>query len=110
MKTETYISVPRTVEAVQVTLENVNEVAEWCGGVVHIWKGRKGVEKPFIKVDVKHPLGKRQTEGRLGDWILFANDGFKVYTDKAFKKSYQPVFQKEEPRGRGWHAPDVPLV
>ena len=97
MKTETYIRKPFTAEAVRVTRENVNEIAEWCGGEVRIWKGRKGIEKPYVKVNVKHPLGVRQTEGRLGDWVLYANDGFKVYTDKAFRRTYEPVFQDGPP-------------
>jgi len=93
-----YTRMPFRVDAVQVTKENINEVAQWCGGAVHSTTkvnrdenqeetGR--VKVPFVKVDVHRPLNDRQTKAFIGDWILKSDSGYKVYTEKAFDKSFQ---------------------
>lgn len=71
------------VDAVQVTAENMKEVADWCLGQVQQDQGVK-----FIKVNVSRPMNDNQTKGFVGCWILHAGGGFKVYTDKAFKASF----------------------
>lgn len=92
-----YVRKPFAVEAVEVTKENIQEVAQWCGGKVmrHRRKDygyREGFDQ-FIKVDVRKPLNERQTRAYYGDWILAAETGpspsFKVYTQQAFAGSFQ---------------------
>lgn len=85
MNTSTYVRRPFEVEAVQVTAENIQQVAEWCGGEVKN-KGASGDR--YIKVPVQSPVNVRQGEAHLGDWVLFANRGFKCYTDKAFERAF----------------------
>lgn len=92
-----YVRKPFAVQAVEVTRENIREVAEWCGGTVkesNLTKtgGREG-EQQYIKVPVKKPLNDRQTRAYYGDWVLLPRegqglDGFKVYTPKAFTGSF----------------------
>lgn len=98
------------VEAVQVTEENFKEVAKWCGGrivtvqdlanevvkeeVDESGKSLGSVERPsekHIAVEVARPLNRRQTEAYVGDWILFASNGFKVYTSRPFRKNFVEV-------------------
>ena len=83
---EKYTRKPFTVDAVQVTADNFGAVAEWCGGEVQALSD--GVS--YIKVDVNRPITTRQTRAFLGDWILLAGRGFKVYTEKAFRTNFVP--------------------
>ena len=85
------------VEAVQVTPENMADVAKWCNGDV-IQCGADGsddlstsADRDYIKVKVSRPLNEKQTRAFSGDWVLKAGTGFKVYTDRAMKNSFEPV-------------------
>jgi hypothetical protein len=81
--TEKYTRRPFEIEAIRITKENFNEVAEWCGGEILDHNG-----KQYIKVDVTRPLTEKQTRGFIGDWLLKAGSGFKVYTHKAFQHCF----------------------
>lgn len=84
IETATYVRKPFEVEAVEVTDANIEQVAEWCQGTLQIEEnGRQ-----FIKVRVARALNERQTKAYAGDWVLYAGTGFKVYTPKAFKKTF----------------------
>ena len=74
------------VEAVQVAEDNMSLTAQWCGGEV---VQTPYTDKKHISVPVKRPLNRRQTTAFVGDWVLKANKGFKVYTDKAFKENFE---------------------
>jgi hypothetical protein len=80
-----YASKPSFVEAVQVTQDNMLEVASWCGGDVRT----PADGKPYIQVKVKRPHNPRQTQGYVGDWVLRRNTNWHVYTDKAFWQGYE---------------------
>lgn len=87
LKIEEFERLPFTVQAVLVTAENIGQVARWCHGKVRT-TGRRGIQK-YIKVEVKRALNERQTMAYIGDWVLKAGSGFKVYTPKAFEESFQ---------------------
>ena len=89
LQVDTYERQPYNVEAVPVTAANMEEVAEWCGGDIRTMK-KPGEAKPkkYIKVRVHRPLAEKQTQAFVGDWVLYAGTGYKVYTDNAFKKSF----------------------
>lgn len=91
-----YVRRPFEVEAVLVTEDNLPEVAVWCQGDVQTETYRNGDEREFIKVRVARALNERQTKAYPGDWVLYAGTGFKVYTEKAFKKTFEPVNLEEE--------------
>lgn len=86
MKTHKFARKPFYVDAVRVSEANLTEVANWCEGVLMEEDGT-----PFIKVKVHRPLTERQTQAFIGDWVLFAGTGYKVYTPKAFDKSFEKV-------------------
>lgn len=86
MKTQTYTRKRLDVDAVQVSAENMEEVAEWCGGSI---KG-DGTTK-HIKVNINRPLSERQTKAFVGDWVLHSVTGFRIYTPKAFENGFQLV-------------------
>lgn len=92
-KPQEYIRRPLVVLAEEVTEENMEAVATWCGGDIRTSgpseeEGRPGEQK-YIKVPVKRPLNNKQTQAYVGDWVLKAGSGFKVYTPKAFSSSFQ---------------------
>lgn len=92
LETEQYARKSFDVDAVQVTEENINDVAEWCQGSVRTEKGRKdGETRQYVKVRVLRPLNPRQTKAFVGDWVLYAGTGYKVYTDNAFNESFEKV-------------------
>lgn len=93
-----YVRKPFAVDAVEVTEDNMHDVAKWCGGRVRTdtrsWGNRKG--QKFIKVRVANPLNERQTMAYIGDWVLSSNtgpNGYKVYTPRAFVESFEKQAQ-----------------
>lgn len=87
MKTHKFSRKPFYVDAVRVSEANIEEVAEWCEGeILTLNDGTR-----YIKVRVHRPLTERQTQAFLGDWVLYAGTGFKVYNPKAFDKSFEKV-------------------
>lgn len=81
-----YVRKPFEVEAVEVTQDNLEEVAKWCQGT--IIEPENG-SQAFIKVRVARALNERQTKAYPGDWVLYAGTGFKVYTEKAFRRTFE---------------------
>lgn len=85
---------PLYVDAVRVTAENLAEVAEWCDGKVEETNDEfRGETTPrkFVKVGVIRPQNYRQTQAFPGDWVLKTGSGLKVYTNKAFLRSFTEV-------------------
>lgn len=104
LQTELYSRIPFVVSAVQVTEDNMKIVASVCGGEILYSTKKTGegenatsVKLPYIKVDVHHPLNERQTKAYAGDWILKSEAGYKVYTEKAFTRSFEKVTAEETP-------------
>ncbi len=88
MKTHKFARKPFYVDAVRVSEANIAEVAEWCGGSV---EKTEDDGQSYVKVQVHRPLNERQSQAFIGDWVLFAGTGYKVYTPKAFDKSFEKV-------------------
>lgn len=95
METERFVRRPFEVDAVQITPENIENVAKWCGGTIgcqtYIDESGQVSTVHFVEVDVIRPKNKRQTMGFPNDWVLKTNTGFKVYTDRGFKASFEPA-------------------
>lgn len=85
---EKFARKPFYVDVVRVTAENIEAVAEWAMGDVRI-SAENG--EPYIKVRVQRPLNERQTQAFVGDYVLYASTGFKVYNADAFAKSFEKV-------------------
>lgn len=99
-----YVRKPFVVQAVQVTADNMDEVARWCSGTVKKSDTSKDGGLPadadvyYIKVEVKRPLEDRQTRAHIGDFVLAAGQSFKVYTEYSFNKSFMPHEPKVAPK------------
>jgi hypothetical protein len=78
------------VEAVQVTAENMEEVAAWCNGKIlsTFVKSRKE-SVSYIKVHVMNPTSDRQTKAFVGDWVLPYGQTFKIYTERSMDQTFE---------------------
>lgn len=100
LNTQIFQRKPFQVKAVQITEENFELVADWCGGsIVTIQEPSlknllPGEPKRYIHVAVSRPLTKRQTEAYVGDWILYASNGYKVYANRPFIKNFEELPQE----------------
>lgn len=81
--TTKYVRKPLYVDAVQITEENFDDAVRWCFG-----EQDADDEGKFIKVRVHQPKNQRQTRAYVGDWILYTERGYKVYTDRAFQTNF----------------------
>jgi hypothetical protein len=95
VETDNYARKPFVVEGIRVTEENLSDIADWCGGEVRT-STTMSENKRYVKVRVHHPLSDRQTKAYVGDWVLFSGNGYKVYTDAAFQKSFEETQLKLE--------------
>lgn len=100
------------VDAVQVDATNMYEVAVWCKGELldYTWNNRhlphndKDPDRhdKYVKVNVIMPshgrANPRNGMAFVGDWVVKSTTGWKVYGDKAFKNTFEPLI--EEPCGR----------
>jgi hypothetical protein len=95
--TTRYVRKPLYVDAVQITEENFAEIAKWCQGEIRAIVGDELVKDginpgtAYIRVRVHNPKNVRQTKGFVGDWVLYTEKGYKVYSQKAFRGSFFPA-------------------
>lgn len=92
--TTPFIRKPLFVDAVRITGANFDEIAAWCQGEVQQDEMPDGTGKKFIRVRVHNPKNPRQTKAFVGDWLLYTERGYKVYTNKAFHASFDEVKPK----------------
>lgn len=92
LETTEYERKPLKVAVVQVTSENIEEVARWTRGKLKTDAGGK-----YIEVKVHRPIDDRQTKAYAGDFVLKAPTGFKVYMQAAFAKSFVQVSDVKTP-------------
>lgn len=101
--TKKYLRKPLVVDAVQVTADNFEAIAAWCQGEIVNNDGSE-VESvnpggQHVRVRVHNPKTPRQTKAYVGDWILYTERGYKIYTQKAFAASFD-----EAPDAKGVQA------
>lgn len=101
--TTRYVRKPLYVDAVQVTEENFADIARWCfGDICNIDETpvdettEVQPNKQYIHVRVHNPKNQRQTKAFVGDWILYTERGYKVYTTKAFQTNFNKVQETPE--------------
>jgi hypothetical protein len=104
--TEKFIRKPLYVDAVRVKADNFDEMVAWCDGEVQTEEVQgTGTIKKFIKVRVHNPKNPRQTKAFIGDWLLYTDRGYKVYTNKAFRAAFDLV-----PKDGSAPIPQTPVV
>jgi hypothetical protein len=70
------------------------EVAQWTGGAVQTQLVRDR-EYPYISVPVLRPRFPKQAQAFVGDWVVQAGTGFKVYTHVNFLRDFRPVTNED---------------
>lgn len=96
--TRKYVRKPLYVEAVEVTEANFMDIARWCFGEIgNVDETPVDMSQPaeptkqYIRVRVHNPKNALQTKAHVGDWILYTERGYKVYTAKAFQANFDLV-------------------
>ncbi len=89
IKPQTYVRKPLVAEAVQVTEENIHEVAAWAKAEV-VLESRHGrpTGREYIRVDVKMALNERQKKAYVNDWVVRIGTSYKVYKPESFTSSF----------------------
>lgn len=88
LQTEKYSRKPFDVEAVQVTEENIDTVAKWCGGEVRS-DNHKNRTVRYIYLEVNKVFSERQKKALIGDYVLKNGKSFKCYMAKAFRDCFE---------------------
>jgi hypothetical protein len=88
MHIETYQRRPLYVEAVQINNENIYDIAKWCEGDL---RTQRQSGKKFIQLTVIGPKEPMQMRAAVGSWILKSDQGFKIFSDQAFKKGWEKI-------------------
>lgn len=92
LETTKYARKTFEIDAVQVTADNIAEVAKWVDGDVRT--DNKNAQ--YVKVRVHLPRSDRQTRAYVGDWVLYSGTGYRVYTPKAFAHNFIKVTSEEK--------------
>lgn len=85
----------KPIDAVQVTEENIEEVAKWCGGkavTLDETVGGTTVTKKMVKMARTQGTPVRAIPAYIGDWVICESGGrFRVFKEHIFKKIFSPV-------------------
>lgn len=105
---KTYRRKTFTVQAIQVTADNMKGLAEWCGGNVIVYfpdisrqSGDYRAGQTCVEVVIGRVNGREQkARAYPGDWItkLHDVDDFRVYRDKTFLQAFEEVRSEIEKR------------
>lgn len=108
MQLKSFVRKPLYINAVQVTEENMEEVAEYFAEE----GARIEVEDDgtrYIKIDVKIIVNRRLTMAKAGDWVTMSTvpvvrkgvvetkRSLRVFLDKAFKKEFETTTEPANP-------------
>lgn len=87
------------VQAIRVTAENMQELAEWTGGELGVTNASYDEGRPFVNVPVGHVNGReRLARAYVGNWITRLSEGnnFRVYKDKSFVEAFRAIMADTE--------------
>lgn len=78
------------VDAIQVTAENVREVAEWCDGRIKSSDPESYNDNQFyIEISVQMAHGTKREKAFIGDWVTRTDKSFKAYRRDAFAFAFE---------------------
>lgn len=92
--TTKYVRKILCVEAVRITSENFEEIADWCQGDILTQEKPGAPDDPgkrYIRIRVHNPMNARQTKAFVGDWILYTDKGYKIFTNNAFRVQFDEL-------------------
>lgn len=88
-----------TVEAVEVTFENYEQVAEWCKGTVDLQSTKMmGTETklPVIKLAGTGELRGKEVTATLGCYVVKFKESFRVYKSTSFFTAFEKKVTLED--------------
>jgi hypothetical protein len=104
METTKYDRKPFTVNAVELTLDNVGEVAAWCKGTVEQVTAKvlgTTMKLPVVKIQGQGAAKSKTFVANLGHFIAEYNGSFRVYKPAVFREMFQksrvPVYRGTSP-------------
>jgi hypothetical protein len=90
------------VEAVQVTRQNMADVAEWCGGrIIQAVPKGKTAAVDCIKIRVLGAISERHTQAFVNDWVTYGAAFYKIFNPKAFEHAFEPKMALPNELGEG---------
>jgi hypothetical protein len=90
MDVNKYDRKPFTVEAVQVTPQNAEAVAEWCGGKVEtVATPMMGTKMDLPAVVVPGKGSAKDETAQVGSWVVKRKETYRMYKRQAFESSFQ---------------------
>lgn len=105
---KTYRRKTFTVQAIQVTADNMAGLAKWCGGTMLVYwpdisrqSGDYRAGQNCVEVVIGQVNGRVQKKRAYpGDWItkLHDTENFKVYQNKTFLEAFEEVRSEIEKR------------
>ncbi len=79
-----------TVQAVQLTPENLWDVFEWADSKPFIGPATEDEKSPITGLTIFEPTGRNKAE--FGDWVYRTPAGdFRTYPDAQFRELFTPV-------------------
>lgn len=91
MQTTEFTRKPFHVEAVEITLQNAEDVAEWCKGVVEEIPYKligMTTDLPCVKVPGSGVQKGKLITALLGYWVVKHKESFRVYKPSVFKGTF----------------------
>jgi hypothetical protein len=87
-----YVRKELIVKAVKVAEENMELVAQWCGGEICMTTDRRF----YVKVPVPKVVRESHSYAYVGHYVVFAGQSFKVFTEKNLVRTFDPKADAEK--------------
>lgn len=89
---KSYVRKSFRVKAIQITEQNMADVAEWCGGLVRQpdeveWKDKQP-KGAFIQL--AEGAEGRKYIGTVGCWVIQKGENFRIFHDLLFRQTFEP--------------------
>jgi hypothetical protein len=88
-----------SIQAIQVTNENMPELARWCNGEMLLKEPAPGTFVKAIAVPTTRSAGKQvKVYAYVGDWVsrLTEANHFRVYREKTFLEAFEEIRSVEQ--------------
>ena len=95
---KTYTTKPAEVHAVQITEENMIEVAKWCQGKLASEENPKDAThvSQFIRLENSLITSKRHAKGYVDDWVVKKGNSFRIFTPSNFNRDFETFVVPDE--------------
>jgi len=110
MNVQQYTRKPFPVDAAQLTLQNLHEVAEWCKGTIEYVPTKMlgtMTDLPVIKIQGQGDNRGKEFTATLGCYIVELKGSFRVYKPQQFESSFDLIAQSDDNYGE--HLPEHEL-